>query len=130
MKNMPLKLIISLMSLACSNNNEEPQNNIPAELIGKWKIVERFTSDGTSGYWHSYDSEYFYDLWLKANGTFSTEDEDACSNCTYIVLNNQITFYPYGVDYPSNIESLSNEELILNANHFEPIKTKYVKIFE
>ena len=45
MKNILLILAISL--LGCSKSSEEP-NNIPPELIGKWKIVETYTTDGGS----------------------------------------------------------------------------------
>ena len=134
MKNMFLILIISLMSLGCSNNNDDPQNNIPAELIGKWKIVERFTSDGTSGYWHSYDSGEIHDLWFKNNGEvfFTSLISTPCYKATYTVINNEIWYSNSTciADTPNTIELLTENELLIDFNFFEPMKTRYIKVIE
>ena len=69
MKN--ILLILLLILLGCSDDNEDPKNNIPAELIGKWKIVEKYTSEGGSNHiWSHYDSGRIYDKWFKNDGTY------------------------------------------------------------
>ena len=135
MKNMFLILTFSLMSLGCSNNNDDPQNNILPELIGKWKIVERYSTDGGSpASWSPYDSGEIYDKWFKSDGTFIIVgiNNPDCASGTYSVENNYITYTdsPCAPEKPVIIESLTHTELIIDANFFEPIKTKYIKVIE
>jgi len=130
MKNIFLILVI--IFLGCSESSEEP-NNIPNELIGKWKIDEIFTTEGGSpATWSSYDSGEIYDIWLKENGTYiDVNTDENCNNGTYIITENQITFSPCASLYPLTIEKLMKDTLILRDNFIPDIfKTKYLKIIE
>lgn len=122
-----------MFSLSCSNNDEKSQNNVPQELIGKWKIVEVYSTDGGSpASWSPYDSEEVYDIWIKENNTYISEDNDEnCKNGRFSLDNDQITFHPCASEYPFTIEILTIDTLILRDNYIPDIlKTKYSKIFE
>lgn len=116
-------------------SNDDPKSTIPPELIGKWKIVELYTSDGSNAYWHVYDSGRVWDKWFKSDGTYLNTDTDLpidCMSGNYTVNNNYIQYSnsPCVPEEPVIIESLSNRELTIDGNFFEPIKTKYIKVIE
>jgi len=124
-------LIVALILLGCSKSTtEEPINNIPAELIGKWKITESYYTSGTDGYWKSYNSKKIVDLWLKPDGTYEDGSETACENCTFIISNEKIYFLPNGVDSPAEIKFLNHTDLTLWWNDFEGAGFKYKKVAE
>lgn len=110
--------------------NDNPENNVPPELIGKWKIVEIYSSDGSSASWKPHDSGQVYDLWLKSDWTYLTLDNNVnCNKGNFSINNNQITFHPCASEYPLTIETISAEILILRDNFTpEVYKTKYLKI--
>ena len=128
-------LILVITFLGCSKGSEEP-NNIPPELIGKWKVVERYTTDGGSDpTWSLYDSGRIYDKWFKGDGTYiltrpSTNPD--CMGGNYSVLENNITYSnnPCTTGAPVTIELLTENELIIDTNFFEPFKVKYIKVIE
>ncbi len=125
-------LILIIIFIGCTKSSEEP-NNTPPELIGKWKIVEIFSTDGGEpATWALYDSGEAYDLWLKQNGTYSDPNTDeTCNNGSYLISDNQITFSPCASEYPLTIENLTQSTLILRDNFIPDIfKTKYIKVVE
>jgi len=121
-------LIFSLFILGCSNNhnpNEEP--NIPQELIGKWKIIEVYETDGASEpQWRDEDTGAIYDYWFKSNGSFLQSD-GAFSGSYMIDENNDIELTINNVK-KYHIEYLTSDSLIIDLLNFEPLKVKYVKI--
>ncbi|HEY4618186.1 MAG TPA: lipocalin family protein [Flavobacterium sp.] len=131
MKNL-IYILSIMLSTSCSNNDDKPQNNVPQELIGKWKIAEIYSSDGSSASWSPHDSGEIYDIWFKSNWTYvSFDNNENCNNGNFSINDNQITFYPCTSDYPLTIEVLTTETLILR-DYFTPevYKTKYSKISE
>lgn len=137
MKNLILTIILATITLSCSKNDNETQNNIPTELIGKWKIIEVYTTEGglNDGAWSSYDSGHEYDTWFKNDGTFLLTNPSTNPDCmggNYSILENNITYSnnPCSIDQPVTIELINEINLIINLNHFEIYKTKYQKITE
>ena len=127
--------ILVFLTYSCSKSNEEePQNFIPSELIGKWKIFEIFYTSGAGledRNWVEYDSGKDYDIWFKSNGTFQGP-EGECEDCTFIVSSdNKIFFYPNGdPNDPAEIQLLNSEYLTLWWKFIEGAGSKYEKIIE
>lgn len=134
MKNIVIILIFSFTLFSCSSDNEEPQLNIPTELIGKWKIYETFESDGDciENCWFEYDSGKEYDIWFKSDGTYESGPNEVCNDCTFVVsMENEIFFYPNGsIDDPPVIKLLNSEFLTLWWKYMEGGGNKYKKIIE
>lgn len=136
MKNLLLILFIFFVTSNCYNStNEDPKNTIPPELIGKWKIVELYTSDGSNSYWHTYDSGREWDTWFKSDGTYTLSYPYTDPNCmggTYSILENDITFSdnPCTDGTPVTIEVLTENELQINSIFFEIYKSKSIKVIE
>jgi hypothetical protein len=122
-------LILSLFILGCSNDdspNEEPSNT-PQELIGKWKIVEVYETDGASEpQWRDENTGAIYDYWFKSDKSFMQSDGiyegnytvDSSLNLT-LTINSSNTV---------KIEKFKSDSLIIDFLNFEPYKQKYIKI--
>ncbi len=130
-----LSILIPVILIAsCTKNNEEgPQNYIPPDLIGKWKIFEVYYTSGSIDdmNWVEYDSGKVYDIWFKSDGTFQGADVQ-CDDCTFIVSDdNNIFFYPNGdPNDPAQIRLLNSEYLTLWWKFIEGAGSKYRKIIE
>lgn len=125
-------LLLTITFLGCSKNDgNNPNEEIPSELIGKWKTVEIYTIEVDPPSWSAYDSGENYDIWFKANGevTFGGRT-DNCSKANYSIDGNSLYYSgnPCISENPATIEALSDSELILNLNHFEIFKSKFVKV--
>jgi hypothetical protein len=77
-----------------------------------------------------------YDKWFKIDGTwFSTDPANPCNKGKYLVVGDQMTYFHSNTDLcvqvdPVTIESLSEMELIIDTNFWEPLKFKYKKVIE
>lgn len=137
MKYIYILFIIATLTLSCSKSDNEPENNIPTELIGKWKAIEIYSTDGGSpATWSLYDSGLVYDIWFKSHGTYMLGRDSSnnleCKEGNYSVIGNEITYSdsPCAPEVPVFIESLTAVELIIDGNFFEPSKTKYIRVTE
>ena len=122
-------LIFSLFILGCSKNDtpKEDPNNIPQELIGKWKIVQVYETDGGSEpQWRDEDTGHSYDYWFKSNGTYVKFD--GISNGVYIINSGNYITLTNVSSVTYLIESISNDEILINYLNFEPLKYKYIKV--
>ena len=129
MKN--IILILSLLTLGCSNDNtpKEESNNIPQELIGKWKIVEIFETDGGSNpEWRNENTIYGYNIWFKSNGVYIKNEGDTQGR--YELENNNIKYILASTQNSQtvHIENLTVNTLIIDFLNFEPYKHRYIKI--
>jgi len=133
MKNILLLLIVVLVltTLSCSKDNEKPKNNIPAELVGKWKLTEKYTNSGGGEFnWVEVDTGMEYDIWLKENNDMTTNNEN-CRTGTYRVVENKINYnFPCFGESTIPIDSLSNTTLITNVSYIEYELNKYIKVNE
>jgi len=132
MKNLIIITLITITSIGCSKSNDDPKNNIPDKLIGKWKITEEYYTDGSStgSGWDNHDSGKNYDLWLKADGTYTDGTAIECNNCSYTVSDNKIYFLPNGNEFPAEIQFLSDTNLTIWWDDFEGAGIKYLKTTE
>ena len=130
-------LILIILLFGCSESNQEEELNIPPELIGKWKQIEVFsTSGGDLGDWAPFDSGRAYDMWFKKDGTWiSTDPTSPCIEGRYVISGDQMTILHNNsslcvqVD-PVTIERLTSNELIIDYNFWEPLKSKNLKVVE
>ena len=115
--------------MGCSGDDtpkEEP-NNIPQELIGKWKIVQVYETDGGSEpQWRDENTGHSYDYWFKSNGAFLQSD-GVISGSYVIDENNDIELTVNSVK-KYHIEYLSSNTLIIDLLNFEPLKLKFIKV--
>jgi hypothetical protein len=124
-------LLFSLLVLGCSKNDtpKGDPNNIPQELIGKWKIIEVYETDGASEpQWRNESTIYKYNIWFKNNGEYIKNEGDSYgiyelenNNLKYILTNTQNSQVVY-------IENLTTDNLIIDFLNFEPYKHKYIKV--
>lgn len=122
-------LILSLFLWGCSNDDspkDEP-NNIPQELIGKWKTVAVYATDGASEpQWRDEDTGAIYDYWFKSNGEYVFFD--GISSGVYSVNSENYLTLTNVRSITYSIESISNDSLLIDCLNFEPLKYKYVKV--
>ncbi|WP_452222492.1 hypothetical protein [Lacinutrix salivirga] len=132
MKNL-IYLFCLVLSFSCSNNDDKPENNVPQELIGKWKLIEIYASDGNSNSWVPYDSGESYDIWFKEDlGLVVSTMVEGCQIGSFsISSNNEIVYnLPCSEQSIIPIESLSETTLITDVTYIEYELNKYEKITE
>jgi len=122
-------LILSLFLWGCSNDDspkDEP-NNIPQELIGKWKTVAVYETDGASEpQWRDEDTGAVYDYWFKSDGSFV--QSDGIYEGKYVVDSDLNLTLTINSSINVKIEELTSNILIIDCLNFEPLKYKYVKV--
>jgi hypothetical protein len=124
-----ISLVFVLFILGCSNEqipNIEP-NNIPQELIGKWKIVEVYETDGASKpQWRNKNTGSIYDYWFKIDNSFL--QSDGIYEGTYSVDSNMTLKLTINSSNSVKIETLNLDTLVINYLNFEPFKYKFRKV--
>ena len=130
MKNILLFLTLVSTALSCTKDNDEPKNNIPAELVGKWKVTHQYSASGSGldGTWVELDTGKIYDIWLKNDGIFVTPDDENCEVCNYYISDNKLYLSTNGGDSPGTIKDLTEQTFILWWDDFEGSGYKYKKI--
>lgn len=130
MRNTLIITILTLTILGCSKGSDDPKNNIPTELIGKWKITHQYIAagSGANGSWNELDTGKNYDLWLKDDGTFSTEDNENCTTCEFYISDNKLYLSTNNGDSPGTIMDLTENFFILWWADFEGFGYKYAKV--
>lgn len=124
-------LIFSLFILGCSSDDtpKKETNNIPKELIGKWKIVEVYETDGGSEpQWRNENTIYEYNIWFKNNGEYIKNEGDSYG--IYELENNNLKYILTSTQNSQtvHIENLTINSLIIDFLNFEPYKHKYMKV--
>ena len=123
-----------MLSLSCSKHDDKSQNNVPQELIGKWKIVEIYSTDGGSPTsWSPYDSGEVYDIWFKENSEFIVSNMiEGCQIGSFSMSSNDeiIIDLPCSEQSIIPIDSLSESILITNTTYIEYELSKYQKVSE
>jgi len=134
MKNLFPLILAFFLFFSCDEENTSIQPKIPPELIGKWKVIAIYdTYGGSSPEWRTYYTGKEYDIWFKSNSEFTVTDPiDTCNLGEYSVsADMQITYEnPCYETSIVTIVSLNAELLIIDANHFEYMKTKYIKVID
>lgn len=133
MKKLFIIQLVLLTLFSCSNSSTNGPTNQENLLIGKWKLIEQKTSDGsgTPPTWTTAINSY--DLTLNENLTFTSTQITGCGSGTYSIANGKITLtYTCGngsIPNQFSIVSNSNTELIIkNVNCIEECADKFQKI--
>ncbi len=110
-------LIFAIIINGCTKNENEP------EIIGKWKQIEIYGSDGgASPTWHPVSNGYYLEF-LK-NGNFTSTKFSECNSGTFNYLNTNEVNMTYNCSNFSNnyieiIESNTHTILILKPSYME-----------
>ncbi len=131
MKKLIIILMFSFSILGCTKDSDSENNNIPIELIGKWKAIEIYSTDGGSEpIWRNYSDQFTY-VFSNNNVTVRDNLQAGCNEGTFSIKNgNTIEFIFPCISYNSYIETNTNTLLILDTKNFEPLKYKFKKISE
>lgn len=131
MKNFALVLAFSFVTLGCTKDNNKIEKNIPTELIGKWKVIEIYSTDGGSEpEWIEIADGFSYTF---SNNYIVIRDnlQTGCNEGKFSIINeNTIKFVFPCISYNSYIENNTDTLLILDTKNFEPLKYKFQKVTE
>jgi hypothetical protein len=133
MKKICFLIILSFLYTGCKKDNHDLQPKIPIDLIGKWKTIAIYDTDGGSApMWREFNTGQEYDIWFKNNSEYTQTDSSICNSGKYLVSEVwEITFEnSCGDKDVQTIDSLSTHILIIDTKFFETIKIKYVKVGE
>lgn len=81
MKTIVLTFLCFISFFSCSDDENKPQEN---SIIGSWKLVEVYGSDGTEGQWTNVENGYTYTFTesntlisnrFSCNGNFSVDTD-------------------------------------------------------
>ena len=129
MKN--ILLILAIILLGCTKSSEELNNNIPPELIGKWKVVEIYSADGGSPASWSLIKNGFSYIFFENKKVIRDNLQADCIEGNFTIENDNIIYFTFScISYESLIENLTNNELIIDTQNFEPLKYKFLKIID
>lgn len=131
-------ILITLIFLSCTKNDnpviEDTPSEIPSELIGKWKIIEVYSSvGGEPEEWRVDTTGFEYDIDYRDDETFIIPSViEPCQEGLYSV-ENEIIYLTRDCgtgesSWEYEIELLTNDTLIVITPHFELVKNKYVKV--
>lgn len=87
MKPIILILAILFSFVACSNDDEK-ELTTQERLIGTWKLVEVYGSDGGQGQWTPVEDGYTYTF--NDNGTFTSTRFSECTYGTYTLTSSTL----------------------------------------
>jgi len=129
-----LLFFLCLLLFGCSDNTDpviEDIKLVPPELIGKWKITEKYGSEsGLNPTWGTYNSGNEYHVWFKNNFRYEKIDGDpVCLTGTFSISGNKLKYTTDNCgEKEVLIELLNENNLIIDFQIFEPVKAKYIKI--
>jgi hypothetical protein len=124
-------LIFTLLSCSKSDND----NSIEPSVVGKWKQIELYNSDGgSSPNWHTVTNGYTIEF--LSNGTFNSTKHTECSTGKYTISSiNEITLTydctNFTNKYIEKQENLTNAQLILKPAYMncdEGCSVKFTKV--
>lgn len=112
MKTIVLSFLCFISFFSCSDDENKPQEN---SIIGSWKLVEIYGSDGTDAHWTPIENGYTYSFTgsntlisnrFQCNGTYSNQTDSITIN--FDCPENQFNG-TYGI-------SFENDNLILSSD--------------
>ncbi len=134
MKSIFIISFIVSSFIGCRDENDpKPKVEIPLELIGTWKVFEVYSTDGSSiPTWTNIPEQLIFYYSFHIDFTVRKDPSgEGCNKGTFSIdEGNMISFKFPCISYTSEIDSLTNETLILDTQNFEPLKYKFRKIVE
>lgn len=155
MKNLILIILLSFIVFGCSKDNTEPQeednrikNDIPSELLGKWKEVAtrdyHMWDDDDNGVWYASDTGKDYDYHFKEYSIccedFIVRGQD-CDYQSYLAYkDDNLIFFThrffiatcggeFSNEYKKSFLITKGNELIINYNGIDDSQhIKYIKV--
>lgn len=123
-------LFFSFLSCSKSDDNSASKQSV----IGKWKLIELYNSDGgSSPTWHPITNGYTIEF--LSNGTFNSTKYAECATGSYTIsASNEISMTyncpSFANNYIEKTETITNTQLILKptyANCDEGCSVKFEK---
>lgn len=129
MKKIFLSLIAIISFYSCSQNENTEKENL--SLIGSWKLIETYNSDGGSTpSWKSVENGYTYSF--KSDGSFTSNRFSECTKGNYTISYNKLTLTFDCAGFNTGIENSPGvfiEELIFD-NSSIILKPTYLNSIE
>lgn len=133
-KSLIFIFLIGFIILSCEREKEEPELNIPPELVGKWKTVKLWVTEGGPHYWMDIDTGCEWDSWFQSTGNFID-----CYPCDPHIGNFNVIDVDIIINWENNscstdpqsiltIDKLTSDTLIWDWNFWEGGKTMFVKV--
>lgn len=129
---MKYQYIITVVILICSccNEKNEFDQKIPEKLIGKWEAIMFYSTDGTSEpKWSnlSADRLFFY-TFLKNGNVLTNRLNEKCTDGRFSISDSILISFNFPcISYEWEIESLTDDSLVLDTKNFEPLKYKFFR---
>jgi hypothetical protein len=126
MKKSLVLLMLSFLAFSCSE--KELETDTSSRLTGTWKAVEVFSTDGgSSPEWNTFSGNFEYSF--IGDEVITNNLEDGCEKGTFGIKEGNIIQFNFPCNsFQKTIEILTDTELILVIDNFEPLKFKFKKI--
>ncbi|QBN20184.1 hypothetical protein [Flavobacterium nackdongense] len=133
MKTIFYLAILYFSALSCSKS--EGDNSTKPSVVGKWKQIELYNSDGgSSPSWHTITNGYTIEL--LSNGTFNSTKHSECTTGSYTISSTNEISMTYNCsgftnNFIEKIETITNTQLILKPiyiNCDEGCSVKFAKL--
>jgi len=131
MKKLFIISLVMLLLFSCSNSSSNPTNQENL-LIGKWKLIEQKSSNGSSTppTWTTVINGY--ELTFKSDGTYTTTANSTCNSGTYSISNQLISYVNScgaSIVEKTRINSVGvNELVVYDLICIEECQSKFQKI--
>ena len=133
MKTLIYLPILLFLTMSCSNSNDDDSSK--ASIIGKWKLIELYNSDGgSSPSWHTITNGYTIEFF--SNGTFTSTKHIECTTGSYTIsptneVNMTYNCVGFTNSYLEKVETNTSTQLILKPSYLncdEGCSVKFEKI--
>lgn len=133
MKTLIYLPFLLFLTMSCSKSNDDDSSK--ASIIGKWKLIELYNSDGgSSPNWHTITNGYTIEFF--SNGTFTSTKHIECTTGSYTIsptneVNMTYNCVGFTNSYLEKVETNTSTQLILKPTYMncdEGCSVKFEKV--
>lgn len=120
----------AILICSCCNEKNEIDQKIPEKLIGKWEAIKIYSTDGASEpKWSNLSADrFFFYTFLKNGNVLTNRLNENCTDGKFSITDSKlISFYFPCISYEWEIDSLTDDSLVLDTKNFEPLKYKFYR---